>query len=453
MKSPKASTSKLKRKERISTSDSGGNDKNSSEPEDSAYKQIINKPQESVYQNYQNFNSSDDTTSAKLSKYFETYKNLTKLKPTSDVKPKLSKRAIYLMQIPRGLNYNVLVNKEISLIDKTKLRLDGQKYIFTPLKEQLQPLSLLTSANGKCRIKKRSVHGSIKVHRNFTHKSKHTLDMSTSKVEFPAEIKVRHPIFGDKYAEEIKLDNSIQRKLNETVDLFNDHKKKKKKKRDDEEQKHEDEMIFQILENTTHMLQSDDSSKKKRKKKHKDREIMDSSIDQITHNGTLENSDEETVPESFKSYKKLKTHATLADTAENSLQVDSPHSRKEKKNDKRKEDKTGLYESVNCLIDKYCSSIEDDNSESPKKKKKKKDKRKSGKDEMFEPVPEGEEEEQTIVSSKKKKKRKNKEHDGNEIPDKNEPDDHVDIRNEILQDISFSLGISKKKKKKKRCNE
>lgn len=240
-----ASTNKSKKKKNSATSSNSDSNSSSGSLEDADRKIVpsgrSNSTQDLVYEkiaqqtisdSYTNFSSLHSTTS-KLSNYFETYKNLTKLKPKTDIPlPKFSKSIIYLMQIPRGLDHQDLINQEISLVDKTKLRVDGEKYLFTPVEEKPQPLTLLTSIDGKCCVKKGLLRGSIKVHRHFKHKTnRDTIDMSTSKVDFPTEIKVRHPIFGDNYVDEVELDNSIQQKLSESAQHFNMHAKKKKKKR------------------------------------------------------------------------------------------------------------------------------------------------------------------------------------------------------------------------------
>lgn len=456
-----------KKKEQISSS-SSSND--SSESEDAPYKETSAKHssniQDSVYEerNQETISesfpkdSSLQTSTSKLESYFETYKNFTKLQLKTDVPlPKISKSAIYLMQIPKGLNHQALINQEISLIDKTKLKLDGEKYLFTPLTEDPQTLSLLTSVNKEYCIKKGLLCGSIKVQRHFKHKnSRDVLDTSTNKVGFPAEIKVRHPIFGDNYIEEIELDKSIQDKLNDSTFQFNEQvkKKKKKKKRDDKETELKDEMIFQILENAKcSSFLSEDLPKKKRKRKHKDKESSSSS--KIMYNEALENSEEET------SHKKQKMDDSLIITEENLLSTDVSarfHTDKRKKDKKIKslhisftDTPTELFDSdnimktlgtastsfdllnklskeekkhadlknntkaiktvnlnadINSLIDKYCSSIEDDTSENPKKKKKKKSKDKYANEATFNeksPIEDG----GTANTSKVKKRKRN----------------------------------------------
>lgn len=110
-----------------------------------------------------------------------------------------------------------------------------------------------------------------------------------------------------------------------------------------------------------------------------------------------------------------------------------------------------INDSINSLIEKYCSSAEDDASKSSKKKKKKHKKHKEMhekediiNEKHLQSIPED------AVKVSKKKKRKSKEFSVNETPDKNESESDEEAkntRNEILRNLGLSLGIYKKNKK------
>lgn len=254
----------------------------------------------------------------KLNSYFETYTQLTKLKP--NINKSFGKLngdvSIYLMQVPKDLNHQLLFNKEISLTGNTKLRINDNKYIFAPLEEKQQRFSLLkTSINGSCCIKRGLLCGSVKVHRYFKFKNKHNIANSGSdKIELPPTIKVRHPIFGDKYNFHIKLNDVVQRKLNKIKCRSNKHVKKMKKNTQTEsnEKECQDEIIFKILNDTMSSKFETDSAYEKNRKKRK--ELVNSLQYDNLNSKQLEDINERENSHSPNTSTKMKIYSQLTDS-------------------------------------------------------------------------------------------------------------------------------------------
>ncbi|GJQ76005.1 hypothetical protein Trydic_g18059 [Trypoxylus dichotomus] len=188
---------------------------------------------------------------------------------------------IYLLQICKSVDPNLLIGKTISFDGPSKLKIGKSPYIsdinttnqnginilnFTDL-VHLQPKGLITI---QPRIK--SVNSSLDV--------KPVDDI----VEAPNDLKLRHPLFGTDYEEKITLEEDIERKLNEiVVDIGKKHKKKSKKKRRDtqiledgigyEDRGNENDDIPDVIrllnEHIGQAPKDREDRKKKKKSKHK----------------------------------------------------------------------------------------------------------------------------------------------------------------------------------------
>lgn len=144
---------------------------------------------------------------------------------------------IYLAQFPKSINPAVFVGESIDLSGgETKIKNEHGKYVlnFEKVKQDLSML-LSSTKNGDSTVKTIKPSGIITAYHVLKSKNKSSRlnaeeDDFTAAVPYPNNLKVRHPIFGSDYKKRIKLNESVQKRLHEAVEGFNDGKKGNKRK-------------------------------------------------------------------------------------------------------------------------------------------------------------------------------------------------------------------------------
>ncbi|KAL1495102.1 hypothetical protein ABEB36_010573 [Hypothenemus hampei] len=133
-----------------------------------------------------------------------------------------------LILIPKTVNPQSLLNRKCNFNKQTVIKLNDKNYVFEPMPKEPDPI--LVNANGPRLLQ---IQKTIYL-REFVPPLTMNEEMNapvTEYVTLPSEIKVRHPLFGISYKKKLKLDKSINNKLQEAVALKSKAEQKELKKR------------------------------------------------------------------------------------------------------------------------------------------------------------------------------------------------------------------------------
>lgn len=135
---------------------------------------------------------------------------------------------IYLVQMSKTIDPQLLISKEISFDGLTKLKLDSKRYVWDIDSRNEYDINVMSFTN----LIHLKAKGVVTVQpKTKSKKSEFEMKPIVDDLEVPSDINVRHPLFGAEYEERIKLDDDIMRKLDEiVVNVDRKHKKKSKKK-------------------------------------------------------------------------------------------------------------------------------------------------------------------------------------------------------------------------------
>lgn len=199
------------------------------------------------------------------------------------------------------MNVQAFLHKAIKLDDDTKLKTEEGKFVVKTEKlEQDSAMLLLNTKVQECGIKLVHPVGTITVHRMLKSKRKSELcaeESDTTVVPYPTNLKVRHPLFGADYKQQIQLDENVQKKLDEAVILYNKKLKKKKKKHAVaglQSESNDSDLIAAIFnENKSKPEEFVNENSKKKKKRHKSKSTEN--VEELLINTTVckENANED----------------------------------------------------------------------------------------------------------------------------------------------------------------
>jgi len=235
------------------------------------------------------FNESDsdteaDTLSSKslaqLRKFEADSKSLSRVHEQLDsLKSNMLKKEVFLVQIPKGLDPQLLIGTKISLSESTRVPENSRKYDCIPSYDTQDQLAVSFNTEDIHLIKPA---GSLNIRRHL--KTKHIPDFPArwnDHVAFPNDLKQRHPLFGADYTDKISLEEHVQQKLQAAIEAHNTQKKKKKKKKKHkikEQDTEVEEEIFKFLSQSAPIKEEIESleeeehavrtEKKKKKEKH-----------------------------------------------------------------------------------------------------------------------------------------------------------------------------------------
>lgn len=179
-----------------------------------------------------------------------------------------AKEDVFIIQIPIKLDPNRLIGTGISLTDHVRV---NKKYDSIVSYEPQEPITICNNTES-LNIKIIRPVGLIKLQRRL-HSTKipDVPDVLNKSVEFPTNLKSRHPLFGSNFDNKITLEERVKMKLESVRDSPVKKKKKKKEKRHGtEETEHQEEEIFKFLS------RGNEESERAEKKKKKKRENMES---------------------------------------------------------------------------------------------------------------------------------------------------------------------------------
>lgn len=195
---------------------------------------------------------------------------------------------VYLLRIPKIINPQQLLNKELDLTQGSKLKVDHEKYELELANKVPDPFLLIDSQNRTIQPKNSFF---LKKYIKST-KIPDLLVIQKAMVPLPDNLKPRHPLFGSNYEDKIQLSGEVELRLQKAIKhcLKQDEKirKKKKSKSTDDNQ---NEVIFSLLGNhishkSNHSEEQYDSAfgssethnNKAKKKKSKRKSIEDYSV-------------------------------------------------------------------------------------------------------------------------------------------------------------------------------
>lgn len=158
----------------------------------------------------------------------ESHPNLRKIDVHTKMKIKDSVN-VYLLHVPKSVNPENLINKEIHLEENCRVNIDGENYTIKPTSNVPDPTVVLNNKTEILHFKKNLVlEKYIKANKEPTIPS-----MEKILVPLPSNLKNRHPLFGSNYEDRIQLDEAIEEKLDDALkNLLKPSKSKKIKKID-----------------------------------------------------------------------------------------------------------------------------------------------------------------------------------------------------------------------------
>ncbi|GLV32436.1 uncharacterized protein CBL_00855 [Carabus blaptoides fortunei] len=187
---------------------------------------------------------------------------------------------VWLMQCPKVLAPNLLVGQKLKLDKNVKLKMKVGSNKYECISERSNDLNICVVASESARNQNLAAKivkpaGTIVIHQMLKDKSPVRIETpDRTKVEAPANLKTRHPIFGANYEAKIKLDDVTHGKLI-TAELERrkaEKKALKKKRRESVSRANEkdtsinkDEIIYQLLNQTKSSLEVEKKKSKKRK--------------------------------------------------------------------------------------------------------------------------------------------------------------------------------------------
>lgn len=214
---------------------------------------------------------------------------------------------IFLVQIPKCVNPNILLNQQVDLNEQRKIKTKEGSYVLNVQNLEQEPsvfISNVDKSKEQCGAKIIYPQGIITIHQNL--KSKRKSDISTvpevTNVPYPIELKVRHPLFGRDYEKKIVLNENVRTKLLQT----NNVKQKKSRKRahsasKELDENNDDNILVNMFKEQEDKLQK----KKKKKSKSMDDHDVSDNLDGLTN--LLKNETNFNEPNRVSQKKKLKS--------------------------------------------------------------------------------------------------------------------------------------------------
>lgn len=134
---------------------------------------------------------------------------------------------VYLLRIPKTVDPQQLLNKEVDLIFGSKVKVGSKKYEFVPTNKASDPILLVGNQS-------RTVQPKNTLFLKKYIKSPKLPDLELiekAMIPLPENLKPRHPLFGSNYEDKIQLSSSVELRLQKAINDCLKEKVKKKNKR------------------------------------------------------------------------------------------------------------------------------------------------------------------------------------------------------------------------------
>lgn len=155
---------------------------------------------------------------------------------------------VYLLQIPRTIDPQHLLNKELDLTGGSKLKIGKDKYDLEPTNKVPVPFLLVGNQSRViCPIDSFFLKKRMKLT-----KMPDIETIEKAIVPFPKNLKHRHPLFGSEYEDKIQLSSEVEERLQKAIEnCLKQREKAKNKKKKSSVDHTQNEVIFSLLGFTT----------------------------------------------------------------------------------------------------------------------------------------------------------------------------------------------------------